>query len=143
MPKRRDSWTIGQFADLYQKEEEVDRAKRNLYVKICKLFLSKLARELLKGKAIKLPTLLGVFMIKKTLTRHRPINWKETTIHKKVIKHLNLHTDGYCYRLKWYKDIGYGMLKNGELYSFVPVERFRALISKTIKENPNIPFHER
>jgi hypothetical protein len=145
MPKRRKRLTIGQFADIYMKTHETSREERHLYSNVCKLFIKKMVEELVDGKLLKLPHMLGVMgIIKMKNTKHKPIDWKNTRKYKKVIRHLNLGTDGYSYRLRWYK-IGKfdARLRNGKLYCFVPSIPVKQKIKRKIQENPNSFFNER
>ena len=77
-------------------------------------------------------------------TRNKPIDWKNTRKYKRIIKHLNLNTDGYSYRLRWYKVGKFDVrLRNGTLYCFVPSIPVKQKIKKRIQENPNAFFNER
>lgn len=145
MPKRRKRLTIGQFADVYMRVQRVSRKERNEYTAVCKLFIKKMVDELIEGKLVKLPHMLGVLgIIKMRNTNHKPIDWKNTKKYKKIIRHLNLATDGYSYRLRWYK-IGKfdARLRNGKVYCFVPSIPVKQKIKKKIQENPNSFFNER
>ncbi|HMT01772.1 MAG TPA: hypothetical protein PKD00_00440 [Burkholderiales bacterium] len=144
MPKRRKSWTIGQFADLYEKENKVDRATRNLYVKVCKLFLKKVCRDLLNGRLLKIPFMIGMLgIVKRKPSKNKPVDWYNTNKLKRIARHFNLHTDGFCYRLVWYKTKGYGNLNNSEFYSFTPTATLKERIAKKLRDNPNSFFNER
>ena len=59
------------------------------------------------------------------------INWQETNKHKKVVYHLNDHTDGFNYRWFWSKKNA--IVKNKTIYSFQATRTNKKKISFFIK----------
>ena len=79
------------------------------YRAVCEDFNKKIIEDILmKAKEFKMPYRLGTLRIKKKKMNYSKknklkINWVETNKHKKVIYHLNDHTDGFNYRWFWSK----------------------------------------
>ena len=93
------------------------------YRSICEDFNKSIIDEiLLKAKEFKMPHRLGSLRILKKEMNYSSsknklkINWQETNKHKKVIYHLNDHTDGFNYRWFWSKKKA--IVKNKTIYSF-------------------------
>jgi hypothetical protein len=92
------------------------------YRAVCEDFNKKIIEDILmKAKEFKMPYRLGTLRIKKKKMNYSKknklkINWLETNKHKKVIYHLNDHTDGFNYRWFWSKINA--VIKNKSVYSF-------------------------
>jgi hypothetical protein len=94
---------------------------------------------------------LGCFYLKKVKIKIRetedgdiqstaPVNWAETNKVRaltgdetKRVVFLNDHTNGYVYRVRWYKTTS--IFVNKEFYSFILATKARKYISNCIREN--------
>ena len=114
--------TISTFAKQYNKETKFEYKS---FVKICKLFLYKLSKEIIeKGLKVKLPYSLGEIYVRRLRTRSKSIDFGVFNKTGKVVKYSNLHTNGFIYWIYLKK----GSHLNSRLY------KFSAISDKTKKE---------
>jgi hypothetical protein len=69
--------------------------------------------------------------------------WKEDEeAHKqrRLVYHLNEHTEGYILKFKW--DKASALVKNKSVYTFTPCRAAARAVAKAIKETPEIDFYE-
>lgn len=105
------------------------------------------------GKRVKIPAGLGSFIFIGKKQRIRldengniagaPVDWGETRKlwrenekareEKQFIYHLNEHTNGYIYQLRWSHKRGKGRYKL--LYVFKPARALKTTLSKFLREN--------
>ena len=107
----------------YKNYEDFYKVGYKKYRSICEDFNKLIIDEiLLKAKEFKMPYRLGTLRILKKEMNYAvgknklKIDWQETNKHKKVIYHLNDHTDGFNYRWFWSKKKA--IVKNKTIYSF-------------------------
>ena len=107
----------------YKKYDDYYKVGYKKYRSICEDFNKLIIDEiLLKAKEFKMPYRLGSLRILKKEMNYSvgknklKINWFETNKNKKVIYHLNDHTDGFNYRWFWSKKKA--IVKNKTIYSF-------------------------
>ena len=111
------------------------------YRKICEDFNKKIMDDiLLKSREFKMPFRLGSLRIKKKkmnfsskLKNKLKIDWKATRENKKVIYHLNDHTNGFNYR--WYWEKKNAIIKNKSIYSFQATRTNKRRLAALLKNN--------
>jgi hypothetical protein len=108
------------------------------YRSICENFNKLIIDEiLLKAKEFKMPHRLGSLRILKKEMNYSAgknklkINWQETNKHKKVVYHLNDHTDGFNYRWFWSKKNA--IVKNKTIYSFQATRTNKRRLASLLK----------
>ena len=100
---------------------------------------------LLKAKEFKIPYRLGSLRILKKEMNYSvgknklKIDWKETNKHKKVVYHLNDHTDGFNYRWLWSKKNA--IVKNKSVYSFQATRTNKRRLAGLLK-NKKVDYFE-
>ena len=118
----------------------IDKKKYN---SIAVTFFKLALKHLLSGGEVRLPSGLGVLKIvkrKRDLNNLKP-NWKATKDlwskddiakeNKKIVYHLNEHSNGFFYRFFWNR----GKIKNIRMYCFKPVKAAkRSLASALIND---------
>ena len=111
------------LVNAYKEYDDFYNVGYKKYRKICESFNKKLIDQiLLNAKEFKMPNRLGSLRILKKEMNYSvgknklKIDWKETNKNKKVIYHLNDHTDGFNYRWFWSKKNA--IIKNKTVYSF-------------------------
>jgi len=111
------------LVNAYQEYDDFYNVGYKKYRAICESFNKKLIDQiLLNAKEFKMPNRLGSLRILKKEMNYSvgknklKIDWKETNMQKKVIYHLNDHTDGFNYRWFWSKKNA--IIKNKTVYSF-------------------------
>jgi hypothetical protein len=107
----------------YKEYEDFYGVGYKKYRAICESFNKEVIDKILiEAKEFKLPYRLGSLRILKkemnfsSAKNKLKIDWQETNKHKKVIYHLNDHTDGFNYRWFWSKIKA--IVKNKTIYSF-------------------------
>lgn len=99
------------------------------------------------GERAKLPWGAGDFAISKHLpmrVKHNPhtgeelvglpVDWKKTKLHGKKIYHLNRHTEGYKFRVKWFMTTA--RFRWSEVWTFKPCRMTSRLINHYILQDP-------
>jgi len=134
---------------------------RNEYVSLLKKINMKILEEIvLHNFAFNMPFRMGELSVKKrkqsvyiddsgNVVNTLPINWGETNKlwkkdplakeHKKFIRHLNLHTDGYILFFNYCKRIAH--YSNKTLYSFKATDIAKEFLNKSVMENKNLDFY--
>lgn len=160
MQSQQEQTTLNQIRqnkDFFNHYKEItnieSQVKREPYYKILDLYLRYLSILLLKGNRIKLPYALGsmAFVGKKSNAtideegnvKGVPVDWGETKKlwlrnpvakeNKELLYHLNDHTNGYVYKLRWSYKKAKGKFKM--MYIFNPSRTLKANFVKHIKEN--------
>lgn len=116
------TYTISDFYKSYEKERKPwdSCLSRKEYIKIMKEFFLELSLLIIKDKYhFKFPYRLGVVRIKKLKERSSSkmkIDWEKTKKLGKVVRHLNIHTDGKIF--KWYWEKPHMKIKNQSFYTF-------------------------
>jgi hypothetical protein len=64
----------------------------------------------------------------------------EARENKRLIYHLNEHSEGYVHRFYWAKY--FAIVRNKCVYAFVPCRDAKRLLAKGIKENNELDFYE-
>lgn len=67
-----------------------------------------------------------------------PIDWKKTKESGKIIYHLNRHTEGYRFRVKWFIDSA--RFRWSEIWTFRPSRDSSRLLNHYIKKDPNVQY---
>jgi len=126
------------LSDIYRgyiedKEEEspynIDQAT---FILINDLYWKEAVDNVLHGETLHMPFGTGCILIEKKKapafrTSNRFIDWQATG---KLVYHLNEHTNGYNYFIRWFKR---GIIKNKSKYRFIPTRDFRRTLAKLIK----------
>tara|TARA_R110000744_G_scaffold345108_2_gene450525 strand:+ start:4512 stop:4958 length:447 start_codon:yes stop_codon:yes gene_type:complete len=115
------------------------------YRAVCEDFNKRIVEDILmKAKEFKMPYRLGTLRIKKKKMNYSKknklkINWLETNKYKKVIYHLNDHTDGFNYRWFWSKVNA--VIKNKSVYSFQATRTNKRRLAGLLK-NKKVDYFE-
>lgn len=119
-----------------------------LYCKIIRDFNKMLSEEIINNSAVyKIPAGLGYFRIEKkkmpvailSSTKNLKVDWAQSMKHKKLIYHLNDHTDGHRFRWHWNK---YKVrIPNKTAYSFIPTRGNKRALAHILKTNKSIDYH--
>lgn len=80
---------------------------------------------------IKLPENLGHVIVTKYKSNRVPWDWRKTVDCKTKVPHVNLHSFGYIYHIKWFK-IGV-RFANNFIYKFQPYRTLKRGVAKSIK----------
>ncbi len=98
------------------------------------------------GERAKLPWGMGDFAIAKKRPKQTkisksgkeyvglPIDWKKTKAMGHYVYHLNAHTEGFKFRIKWF--ISTGRFRLAEVWSFKPSRASSRLVNHYIKKDP-------
>jgi len=135
----------------------VYNVKRSLYGEIIEFFHSRITDEImLDNFEFKLPARLGILSIKKRKPKLRldedgkvintmPVDWKatkelweedpESKESKKLVRHLNEHTNGFIN--KWCYDTYTATFKNKTVYKFRPTRTLKRGFCQILKD-PNL-----
>ncbi len=125
----------------YKTYEDFYNVGYKKYRSICEDF-NKLIMDniLLKSHEFKMPYRLGTLRIKKKKMNYSQknknklkIDWKATRENKKVIYHLNDHTNGFNYRWYWLKREA--VVKNKSVYSFQATRTNKRRLAALLKNN--------
>ena len=130
----------------YEEYDDFYNVGYKKYRSICEEF-NKLIIDaiLLKAKEFKMPFRLGTLRILKkemnySVTKNKlKIDWQETNKQKKVIYHLNDHTDGFNYRWFWSKRKA--IIKNKTIYSFQATRTNKRRLASLLK-NKQVDYFE-
>mgnify|MGYP003639728648 CR=1 FL=1 len=115
------------------------------YRAICEDFNKRIIDKiLLKAFEFKMPYRLGSLRIRKKLMNYSKknklkIDWQATNKHKKVMYHLNDHTNGFNYRWFWSKINA--VIKNKSVYSFQATRTNKRRLAALLKNN-DVDFFE-
>lgn len=135
----------------------------SLYHKILKDFHKMVVNDVLSGEDFIIPERLGIIGIRKNKTiiktdeegnviTNAPINYKATLDlwekdpkakeNKKIIRHINEHTNRYVHRWYWNKyDANF---RNKTAYSFIPTRTNKRLLAKVLNdEDSSVDFYTR
>jgi len=115
------------------------------YRAICEDFNKRIIDKiLLKAFEFKMPYRLGSLRIRKKLMNYSKknklkIDWQATNQQKKVMYHLNDHTNGFNYRWFWSKINA--VIKNKSVYSFQATRTNKRRLAALLKNN-EVDFFE-
>ena len=130
----------------YKEYDDYYKVGYKKYRSICEDFNKLIIDEiLLKAKEFKMPYRLGSLRILKKEMNYSvgknklKINWFETNKNKKVIYHLNDHTDGFNYRWFWSKKKA--IVKNKTIYSFQATRTNKRRLAGLLK-NKQVDYFE-
>lgn len=84
-------------------------------------------------QGFKLPENMGYLCVIKYKTKRKAINWADTKKYGKTIYYLNLHSFGYRYHIKWFKN-GISRFPFNEAFKFAPLRIMKTDVSKRIKD---------
>lgn len=104
------------------------RGNQHHYMLFKKLFIDYIDRvieKMLQGKIYKMPMRLGFFNIVKTKPLSKVIDWGTSNQYNKIIYYKNFHSDGYMYKIAWYKKNEYAIFTNKTRYCFRPSRTFK------------------
>lgn len=113
-----------------------------LWVQIIERYLQLIINEIiLKGKTFRMPSKLGVLQLVK-FKGGGVDHVKTKRLHKQgkltgsnVARYSNIHTDGYGFKLKWYRST-HAHFKYKNLYKVVFTNTTRKYVSSYFKQNP-------
>lgn len=125
MGKKELLYTTSDFYSEYKESRkdfpvEISKAQYNA---ILKDFFKELATAIIQKRyQFKIPYKMGFILIRKNRVspQKKAIDWKRTKEEGKIVRHNNLHTDGYCFRWSWRKNNSYCSFKNSRFYTFEP-----------------------
>ena len=114
------------------------------FIAINDLYWREAVDNVLAGKLMEMPFKTGrIFIEKKKApnfrTSNRFIDWKTTNEIGKLTYHLNEHSNGFNYFIRWIKQ---GNIKNSIKYRFIPTRDFRRTLAKIIKSK-QLDYFER
>ena len=138
------------LSDIYEKyisefeEGSPYDVPQTTFVEVNDLFYKKCVENVLAGRTLEMPFGLGKILIEKKKatafrTSKRFIDWQKTMEIGKLVYHLNEHTNGYNYFIRWYKQ---GKVKNMKKYRFIPTRDFRRTLAHIIKSK-QLDYFER
>ena len=123
-------------------KEQPYRIDQQTFIKVCDIFYKEAVKNILAGKTFALPFRLGyIFIGKRKASRYgglRYIDWPKTLEVGKVVHHLNEHTQGWNYFIRWDRPF---KLKYKSYYKFVPTRDFKRALAKIIK-NRELDYFE-
>jgi hypothetical protein len=116
---------------------------RTEFVAINDAFYRRAVEKILAGNTLQLPFGVGRIQIEKTkATKFKGskmfIDWENTNKIGKVVYHLNEHSNGYNYHIRWRKP---GMIRGDKKYRFIAARMFRRTLAKIIK-NRELDYFE-
>lgn len=137
------------LSDMYVKfsEENEDNplynVDRDLFYTLCSEFYQKIVEGIIyKDKEFKTPFSVGSIYVQKyqpdfedIKTRTSFIDWKNTAKLGKIVYHLNEHSNGFKFTIKWKKKRN--IIRYIEIYKFVPTRMFKRTLAKVIKNREN------
>ena len=138
---------LSEIYDAYIKEFENQSpydVSRTTFIDVNDKFYTRVVEEILDGKTFNMPFGVGRILVEKRKakafrTSKRFIDWKTTMEVGQVVYHLNEHTNGYNYFIRWYKD---AVIKNCKKYRFIPTRAFRRTLAQIIKSK-SLDYFER
>ena len=146
--KRAKGTTYGKTeAYRYYKNKRTSTARKPLstrdYNKILSLFFRFMFHKLLQGYTVYVPGDLGTMRLKSRKVSPG-VDWnatnrlwerdEEARLNKTLVKHMNLHSDGYSYSIGWNKSFVSG-LAHKRMYKFILSSTNRVYLGKLIKNN--------
>lgn len=84
-------------------------------------------------RGFKFPHGLGYIAVTKYRTKTKSIDWAATQKYNKKIYHLNLHSFGWCFHIKWFRT-GICNFEFHKLYRMVPHRFLKRALSKNVRE---------
>lgn len=135
----QDPYTLVDFYDSYLdwvEDRENYTLSRKDFIRIVTEFNKEVVKAVLEGKEFWMPAGLGRIRIIKRKPSHIirkfvNVDWPASREHGKLIFHVNEHSDGYIYRIRW--DETGKIVKNGFHYYFLPCRAFKRTLAKVIK----------
>lgn len=136
--KYHNSKTINDFYLTYS-----GKVSKEKYKKIISLFFEFLMNPEIIVNRRMYTNNLGSFRIIKISSlsniESRPIDWNLSKKYNKKIYHLNLHSDGKSFKLKWFKKVN---TPNVSIYTFQPLRKTNRYLSAHIKKLSKDPFQK-
>jgi len=130
----------------YSSFEFKDKLNSTEYMKIIKRFSELFMISVLDGDLIKLPNLLGTFLMMKRKMRNNDnrCNWNASINAGEIVPYVNIHSDEYIARLHWNKE--HAHFQNQSLWKFDLTKdnksRNEISIAKHIKKHGTNNFYE-
>jgi hypothetical protein len=154
---------IYNFYKANQEEKELAVIPLATFRKLLKYHNNEVAKNIVEhSDEYRIPFRLGYLRVRKfkqrlkldeegkLKTRHLRANWEATNKlwdenplakeSKKIIWHINKHTNGYYY--KWYWDKRVCNFKNSTVYSLVMSRAHKRAIPQAVKNNENLDYYE-
>jgi len=135
----RDPYNL---SDIYPKYVEyVEKKERYIlsqsdFINVCGEFNQRVVDNIIRGKTFYLPGGLGFINVEKFKSnkpkQEKYIDWPNSVKYGKQIYHTNLHSDGYRYRIVWWRM--WQSNQASKKYNFVPCRTFKRTLAKLIKE---------
>lgn len=137
------------LSDMYIKyaEEHKDNpiydVDKELFYALCSEFYEQVVEKIVKeDKDFNMPFSVGSLYIRKyqpemsdIKKRTSFIDWKNTAKLGKIVYHLNEHTNGFKFTIKWKKK--QNVIRYVEIYKFVPTRNFKRTLAHVIKTKGN------
>lgn len=129
------------LSDMYDKYvEEMDKVGEYctdniVFVRVISKFYKEAVKQILLGKTLQFPFGEGRILIEKKKPNkykgNRYVDWEKTMQLGKRVYHLNEHSGGYNYFIRWRSS---KKVTNQKLYKFIPVRDFKRALAKLIKD---------
>lgn len=129
---RYNSITLTHFYQHFNRDREDEISERE-YRKYFKVITDSIYKKLTSGKEYRLPYNLGNLYVFKKRQNINPIDYYNTKKYGKVIRHLNLHSEGLIYKLKWNKSKA--RFINKSVVKFTLSRKNKRELAKRIKED--------
>ncbi len=135
--KKTSVFGVKEFKDFLIKFPEHKGLTKKEFTEIIRTFNYEMIEETKRNiNGVTFPLNIGVIrIVNKGVMKHRPINYKESLAHGKIIRHRNFETDNNIMGIM-YSSVKKGMnIKNGNVYIFSAMKFFRRDASEYFKKN--------
>ena len=138
MPKPKEGFNID-MGYPYYKEQQKKRNKtvhsRALYKAICKELNKQIAKFIIEGFHVELPSKLGILKVikRKTNLDNLRVDFDATKKLGQTVYHLNLHSDGWYGSWKWTRFTS--KIGRSFHYIFKPTDANKSAVSKTFQKH--------
>jgi hypothetical protein len=115
-------------------QKEKYRIHYNVYRAVMTRLVELIVADILRGRPFVMPYKLGRIMVDKKRTldaKKLRVDWKATMEHNMKIFHLNEHSNGYYYRIRWDKEDA--VVPNKYRWSFVAASHIKKKLSNVVR----------
>lgn len=147
----QNPYNLSDMYDKYVEDHEdnplylVDRQR--FYDLCAEYYLAVVENIIYHDKIFKMPFSVGEIYIRKykpeledVKKRTSFIDWKNTAKLGKIVYHLNEHSNGFKFTIKWRKKKN--VIRYVEIYKFVPTRYFKRTLAKAIKNKESDYFEK-
>lgn len=138
------------LTDIYPKYVEyVEKKEKYIlsqsdFIKVCGEFNKRVVEAILDGKTFYMPSAMGHIDIQKLETFDPKydgyIDWPNSVKYGKQIYHTNPHSDGYRYRVVWWR-LDNQSRGGSKLYNFTACRDFKRTLAKLLKDR-KVDYYE-